>query len=417
MPPLQKDQCITVNVERLTYGGEAPAQYEGHDVLVLRGVPGDRVVARIVGIHDDVIRTEITEIITPSPARVHPECSAFHEGCGGCQWLQVEYQEQLRWKKLIVREIMGEYDAMKDVPVRDVAGMNHPFFYRNKMVVRMRGPRDALRVGFHTPRTKWVINVFNTPDGQCHIQNDLNNRIGRGLADSLSQERRPLKSATVRTSEEDEVSLDLDRKLRAAISADLKGIGTQASIVHYTVDGRRFRVTSPSFFQANTAQTGALVQAALDMLPEQRMHTAVDVYCGVGLFTLFLADRTERVYGIEESHTAIADAEHNATAHDISNTRFIRAKAEEALPDVAKTEGRIDTVLVDPPRSGCDPDVLRTISRCEPERLIYVSCNVTTLARDLALLRELGYRTTEIRPVDMFPHTYHVECVARCERV
>ncbi len=417
MPPLQKEQCITVDVERLVYGGEALAHYEGYEVLVLRGVPGDRVSARIIGIHDNILRTEIEEIVTPSPSRVQPECLGYHDGCGGCQWLQMDYGEQLRWKKRVVQEIMGGYDELKDIPVRDVAGMDRPFFYRNKMVVRVRGPRDNLRVGFHTPRTKWVINVFNKPDGQCHIQNELNNRIGRGLAESLTRERRPLKSATVRTSDGDEVSLDLDRKLTVAISADLQNIGTQAPFVHYAVDGRRFRVTSPSFFQANTAQTGTLVQAVMDMLPEQRISTAVDVYCGVGLFTLFLADRAEQVYGIEESHTAIADAEHNAEAHGTSNIRFIRGKAEDELPTVAETEGRIDLVVVDPPRAGCDPDVLRTINSCEPERIIYISCNVKTLARDLALLRELGYQTTGIRPVDMFPHTYHIECVALCEKL
>ena len=417
MPPLQKEQCITVDVESLVYGGEALAHYEGYDVLVPRGVPGDRVSVRIIGIHDSVLRTEIEEIVSPSPSRVQPECPGYHDGCGGCQWLQVDYREQLRWKKRVVQEVMGEYDELKNTPVGDVAGMDYPFFYRNKMVVRMRGPRDNLRVGFHTSRTKWVINVFNKTDGQCHIQNELNNRIGRGLAESLTRERLPLKSATVRTSESDEVTLDLDRKLTTAISADLQDIGTQAPFVHYVVGGHRFRVTSPSFFQANTAQTGTLVQTVMDMLPDLRIRTAVDLYCGVGLFTLFLADRAEQVYGIEESHTAIADAEHNAAANRISNIRFIRGKAEDELQTVTETEEGIDLVIVDPPRSGCDPDVLRTISSCEPERMIYISCNVKTLARDLALLRELGYQTTGIRPVDMFPHTYHIECVAMCEKL
>ena len=416
MTSLKKDQCITVDVERLVYGGEGLARYESHEVLVHRGVPGDRVVVRVTEVKGVTIRGEITEVMEPSPLRLHPECPAFHDGCGGCQWLHIAYDGQLAWKKRIVEEILRQYEPLEQTQIHDVIGMDVPFFYRNKMVVRVRGPAEQLRVGFHTSRTKWLINVFNKEDGKCYIQNDLNSRLGRGLAASLIRKRLPLKSATIRTSDEDEVSLDLDRKLAASISSDLQGIGQQTRYVHYTIHDLRFRVTSPSFFQANTLQTGALVHAVMGMLPERRLRTVVDIYCGVGLFSLFMAGRAEQVYGIEESHTAIADAEYNAGAHRISNIRFVRGKAEDEFPAITAEEGHIDTVLVDPPRAGCDTAVLHTISRCRPDTLIYVSCNVSTLARDLAILHEHGFSTTDVQPVDMFPHTYHIECVAKCVR-
>jgi 23S rRNA (uracil1939-C5)-methyltransferase len=416
MCPLEKGQRITLIVDRLTYGGEAVASYQDYQVLVQRGVPGDEVEIEVTSIHDDVVRAEITSVISPSPSRITPDCPAFHEGCGGCQWLQVDYSQQLVWKRRIVQEILRGHSDLADVTVHEVAGMDDPFYYRNKMVVRMRGPQDNLRVGFHTPRTKWVIGVFGKDSGECQIQNELNNRIGRGLAGSLSKERRPLKSATIRSSDNDEVNLDLDRKLAKAIGADLQGIGKQSDCVHYSVMGHRFRVTSPSFFQANTRQTSVLIQSVLDMLPQERMRVAIDVYCGVGLFTLFLAQMAERVYGIEESHRAIADAEHNANNAGLSNIEFLREKAENALPSVTATADGVDLIMVDPPRSGCDSEVLTTIAQCKPVQIIYVSCNVETLTRDLILLQDLGYRTAEIQPVDMFPHTYHIECVARCEK-
>lgn len=416
MYPLQKGQQITLVVDRLTYGGEALASYEGYQVLVQRGVPGDEVEIEITSIHDDVARAEITRVISPSPSRITPDCPAFHEGCGGCQWLQVDYSQQLFWKRRVVQDILQGQSELAHVTVHEVAGMEDPFYYRNKMVVRIRGPQDSLRVGFHTPRTKWVIGVFGEDSGECQIQNELNNRVGRGLAGSLSRERRPLKSATVRSSDNDEVNLDLDRKLAKAIGADLQGIGQQSNCVHYSVKGHRFRVTSPSFFQANTRQTSILVQSVLDMLPKVRMHMAIDVYCGVGLFTLFLAQMAEKVYGIEESHTAITDAEHNATDAGLSNIEFLREKAEDALPAVTANADRVDLIMVDPPRSGCGSQVLTTIAQCKPDQIVYVSCNVETLTRDLVLLQTLGYRTAEIQPVDMFPHTYHIECVARCEK-
>jgi 23S rRNA (uracil1939-C5)-methyltransferase len=409
----QKGQDITVDIEGLVYGGEGRARYGAYDVLVPRGMPGDRLVARVSSIREATIRADIVEVLVPSPARRQPICPAFQEGCGGCQWLHMAYDAQLAWKRRLVEHAIHAYDTLAGVSIRNVIGMADPFFYRNKMVVRVRGPQENLRVGFQDAR-RWVLNVFNREDGQCYIQHPLNNRLGRALAASLRRERRPLKAATIRTSEEEEVSLDLDRKLAAALSADLEGIGRQSAQIHYAVLGRRFRVTAPSFFQANTRQTAALVEAALGFLPAGRIRTAIDVYCGVGLFTLFLAERADAVYGIEEAHTAVEDAQYNAGVHAASNVRFIREKAEIALPGIIQEAGPVDVMLIDPPRSGCHPALLDTISRCRPRVLIYVSCNVDALARDLARLYGLGLPVADVQPVDMFPHTYHIECVARC---
>ncbi|MBI4551772.1 MAG: 23S rRNA (uracil(1939)-C(5))-methyltransferase RlmD [Candidatus Latescibacteria bacterium] len=417
MTDLQPGQFLTVEIEKLVYGGDGLARHESCAVFVPRGVPGDRVVVRLTEVKATYARGEITEILSPSPSRLHPECQAFHDGCGGCQWLHIAYADQLAWKKRIVEETLARVGKLPDVPVHDVIGMTDPFFYRNKLVVRARGPAEKLRVGLHTPKTHWVVNVFNRADGQCYIQSPLNNRLARALAAFLVRRRLPLKVATIQTSEEGEVGIDLDRKLTAEITAELHGIGRQSPHVHYTVNGRRFRVTPPSFFQANTAQTGALIDAALGLLPEGRFRTVVDVYCGVGLFSLFLAGRADVVYGIEESRTAVEDARHNAEAQGASNVRFIRGKAEEGLPAIVADAGRVDAVLVDPPRAGCDPVVLDAISRCQPSVLVYVSCDPTTLARDLAVLRQQGLIPTEVQPVDMFPQTYHIECVAACVRV
>lgn len=416
MTAMQPGQLITVEIEELVYGGDGLARYESRAVFVPRGVPGDRVVVRLTEVRADYARGEIVEVVAPSPSRLHPECQGFHDGCGGCQWLHIDYADQLAWKKRIVEETLGLVGKLEGVPVRDVIGMASPFFYRNKIVVRARGTGERLRVGFHTPRTHWVVNVFNRDGGQCYIQSPLNNRLATALAASLTRHRLPLKVGTIRTSDEDEVSLDLDRKLAPAFAADLQGIGRQSPHVHYTVNGFRFRVTPPSFFQSNTAQTGVLVNAALAALPEGRLRTVMDVYCGVGLFSLFLADRADQVYGIEESHTAIDDAIYNASAQGKANVRFIRGKAEEVLPALSVDVGHVDAIFLDPPRAGCDAAVLEAVVCCQPAVLVYVSCDPTTLARDLAVLRQHGLPPIEVQPVDMFPHTYHIECVARCVR-
>lgn len=413
MSPLQKDQEIVVAVEELVYGGEGRACYDEQDVLIRRGVPGDQLRVRITGFKETTARAEIIEIMTPSSFRQTPICPVFIEGCGGCQWMHMAYEAQLIWKKHMVTRILETYETLNQVQVHPVIGMADPFFYRNKMVVRMRGPKEALRIGFQDNK-RWVLNVYNKEDGQCYIQHPLNNKLGRSLAASLTQQRRPLKSATIRVSDEDEVTLDLEKKWRTAIASDLEGIGQQQPHVHYTIHDRRLRVTAPSFFQANTRQTAALVDTVLSLLPEQPAKTAIDVYCGVGLFTLFLTDRFESVYGIEESHTALEDARHNADVLHKSNVEFRYGKAENALPEIMQTIDRAEVILIDPPRSGCTPEVLDTISQCRPDRLIYISCNASTLARDLDILHQKGMKTTDIHPVDMFPHTYHVECVARC---
>jgi 23S rRNA (uracil1939-C5)-methyltransferase len=406
-----KNQDIQIDIERLGYGAEGIGRFGEYEALVYGGLPGDRLTARISRVCDTTVYADIIEILQPSPFRQEPVCPVFSEGCGGCQWLHLTYEKQLEWKKRIVEQLLQTTPRLRDVPVSEVVGMNNPYHYRNKMVVRTRGPADSLRVGFQD-RYSWVLDVFNNPEGQCYIQSPLNNRVGRALAEALARDRRPLKSATVRVSDEDEITLDLERKLASSITADLEGVGHIGSRAHYTIHGRRFQVTSPAFFQANTRQTQRLVDTVLGCLPEERLRTAVDVYCGVGLFALFLAERSGTVYGIEESHTAIEDALINGQG--IDNIRFIKEKAETALPRILREAGDVDLILVDPPRSGCAETALGAIADCHPKMLIYVSCNVKSLIRDMEILHARGLVPVEVTPVDMFPHTYHIECVVKC---
>ncbi|MBM3262617.1 MAG: class I SAM-dependent RNA methyltransferase [candidate division Zixibacteria bacterium] len=412
MTPLRQGQEISVEIDGLVYGGAGYARFEMYDILVSRGLPGDRLVVRIFLVRQTTAYADIVRIVAPSSSRRIPVCPVFEEGCGACQWLHLDYAAQLVWKRRLAVNALQAYPELHSAAVQETEAMQDPYFYRNKMVVRVRGAQNQVRVGFQDARGR-VLDVFGKEDGQCYIQQPLNNRLGRALSASLAKERRPLKSATIRSTDENEVSLDMDRKLTAAISADLQGVGNQQTQVHYTVLNRRFRVTSPSFFQASTRQTAVLVQTAMRFLPE-RMETAIDVYCGVGLFTLMLADRARQVYGIEESHTAIADAEYNAAAYGAGHIRFVREKAEIALPEIVREAGEVDAILLDPPRSGCHPATLEAVSRCRPRALVYVSCNVMTLSRDLATLNSFGLSPVVVQPVDMFPHTYHVECVALC---
>ena len=318
----------------------------------------------------------------------------------------------MAYKHRIVREQLQRLGRLEAPVVRSTLGMVEPWFYRNHAQFTVA---ESGELGFQTAGSHEV-----TPVDRCLLLHPLLDEMHAVLDLDWPELRRLILRAGLRTGEqmcvfeaedddapELEVDLPLSCLLRLHHGSDVVLIGSNA--YHEVLHGRTYRVSSSSFFQVNTEQANVLLDVVLAYLDPQADDTLLDLYCGVGVMGLTAADQVRQVIGIEEHPAAIADACANRDANSDSRVRFIAGKAEAILPGL---ESKITKVVLDPPRSGCQPGVLDALLRLAPERIVYVSCDPTTLARDAALLTRGGYDLVEVQPVDMFPQTYHVEAVA-----
>ena len=382
---------------RLTLDGMAPlgdcyAQFEGEAINVFGGIPGEEVLARIVRYRRrrrKFISAIVTRVLTPSPHRVAPPCPYFGP-CTGCQWQHVSYAHQLRLKRAAVVIEMTHYAELEGIPVSSTIPSPQAFNYRNHARFTVR---EGGSLGFTNRITRRFARV-----NECML-------MAPGINDTL----RELQSKCAETTQ-----LSVRFGINTGdvlIQPTLQNpdIGFPSGQTHYVerLLGHYFRVASPSFFQVNTAQAERMAQLVRDRLQLGKDDTLLDAYAGVGSFAILLAPYVRRVIAVEESAAAIRDAIHNAEGVD--NLEFIEAKTEDALDEL---DASVDAVILDPPRAGCDPKALRALIRRPPRRVVYVSCEPETLARDLSVLVGGGFRVESIEPVDMFPQTHHVEVVA-----
>lgn len=464
---------LEVRVERTDAGGACVGRVEGdpRPVVVAAGaVPGDRL---LVGVERETRGARfgrVLEVLAPSPDRVAPFCPIVAR-CGGCPWQAMSYVSQLARKRAALEAALRAVPALRDVPVsppvpalRDApaspplpaprgasAAPPAPSGYRTKIQMPVGGRPGALTVGFYAPGSKEIIEA---PSGGCPVQHPLGNRIVAEAAAILERariapydERRHegiLRTLLVRVDGGGRraaltlVVRDARFPGRDAVAgrlARIEGVSGVAMNVQpargnvvlgrrterlagrerllLEVAGRRFLLSPTAFFQTSAAGAAALVERARARLPGP-YETLVDLYCGAGLFARTLADRASEVLGVEENPDAIEDALAGARLEGAANVSFLAAPAEAwaaAAPRPA------DAVVVDPPRRGLAPSLVDAIAaRLRPRALLYVSCSPETLVRDLAALAARGYRTTALDPVDMFPHTPHLECVALLER-
>ncbi len=408
---------VRLELTDIAFGGEAIGRFEGRVVFVPRGLPGEEVEVELVEEHADYARGSVVEVCRASPDRVVPPCQHFLEGCGGCQWQHVRYERQLGFKRQIVadqlRRIGGFGDA--DRLVQPVIGMLDPWHYRNH--ARFSVGRRYGELCFTRQGTRRLMRIDH-----CWImQAPINDLLGR-LQGTLRGLRAHQVAIRVGANTGDVL-------VNPALPSAPDLASGQESLCEELL-GRRFRIAAPAFFQVNTRReqreppqiaerfrrlippTGLaiadiLVLLVLDRLDPSPNDTVVDAYCGVGTFTALVSPYVREAIGIEESTAAVADAEWNTA--DLPNTRFIAGKTEDVLP---RLDRRPTKVLLDPARVGCERQVLDALIAASPERIVYVSCDPATLARDLAILRGGGYLLQSVQPVDMFPQTYHVESVS-----
>ena len=385
-------ETARLTLERFGTLGDTVAEFEGQEISVFGGIPGEQVVCRIVRYRrrrKAVVSAIVTDVLEPSPHRVAAPCPYFGP-CSGCQWQHIDYAHQLELKREAVRQAVGEYDSLsgtevgRTVPSRDVLG------YRNhaRFTVRRGGS-----LGFVNRITRRFVKIE-----ECLLMaggiNDLLGRLqGRSAATSQLSIRYGVNSG--------------DWLIQPRLS--INEVGLETGQTHYTeeLSGRSFRIASPSFFQVNSAQAERLVGLVRERLRLSGRETVVDAYAGVGTFAVLLAEHSGRVVAVEESDAAVADAGVNIAGVD--NVELVLGKVEDVIDDLDIAP---DAVVLDPPRAGCQPQVLEAVARWRPPRVCYVSCDPESLARDLAILVGLGLVVESIDPVDMFPQTHHVECVA-----
>ena len=388
-PPLQRGDVI--HLDLLSWGrlGEAMATYDGRDVFVFGGIPGETVTAEVVAVRRKYVAAQVVSVIQSSPQRVNPPCVYFGR-CTGCQWQHVSYDAQLDAKAGIVVDALERVGNFHNPPVLETIPSPKPFGYRNH--ARFNIWRSTGSLGFtHRERRRFV------QIDRCMLMNDRTNELLAQLQDRCGE----TSALSIRASD-----ATGDYLVQPTLKNTDVPVPTGQKRYRESVNGNEFWVASPSFFQVNVEQAGKLAELAIGALRLSGAETVVDAYAGVGAFSVLLAPHAARIIGIEESTAAITDAKENAA--NLPNVKFVTGKVEDILPGLGVIP---DAVVLDPSRTGCQPSVLATLLELAPPRIAYVSCNPQTLARDLAVLCQ-RYRIESVQPVDMFPQTHHVECLA-----
>ena len=447
------NMSIDVELTDLAYGGDAVGRYEGRVLFVPGGIPGERVRVDIVEERRGHARATLLEILRPAPERVEPSYPLLTD-CG-CQWQHIAYPAQLTWKAHIVRQLLVRIGKQPDAIVHPTIGMSNglsPWHYRNIALFSV-GPagevgfklteshdvqdledcallHPALDIVYQRVRSK-LIKYFGDSLSEMIQGFTIRGAIGAVSAPGTNAVKAvpTLLSLHARPGSMIEAPQQLAHEL-ITIAPGIVGVIVERVGGRYgrvvagqefltdTVLGRRFRVSADSFFQVNLVQTGVLIERAMQMLEPQRTDVTLDGYSGVGLFSTFLASRASRVIAIESQPSAVMDARANATLNNQNNITTLEGTLERILGQLHYRRERIDVALVDPPRAGCHPKALQALQILAPRNICYVSCDPSTLARDIATLCSGGrYRLVAAQPIDMFPQTYHIECLALLTRV
>ena len=445
---MRKDDLITVTIEDLSSEGLGVGHYDGMAFFIKDTVIGDVAEAKIMKLKKTYGYARLTRLITPSPDRIAARCPVARQ-CGGCQIQAMSYPAQLRFKEAKVRNNLVRIGKFEHPPMEPIIGMVEPFRYRNKAQFPVGMSKDGrIIAGFYAGRTHAIIECEDCLLGveenrvildlvlehmkEYHIR-PYEELTGKGLvrhvmirkgfatgevmvclivngdslphADVLVERLRTIQGMA-------SITLNINREQTNVIMGrEIKLLWGQPYIED-TIGSVRFRISPLSFYQVNPLQTEKLYNKALEYAGLTGEETVWDLYCGIGTISLFLAQRAKQVYGVEIVPAAIEDAKANAALNGMTNAEFFVGKAEEVLPEKYEKEGiTADVIVVDPPRKGCEESVLATMIQMAPKRIVYVSCDSATLARDLKYLCHHGYELTRCCPTDMFGNSVHVETV------
>lgn len=451
--PVKKNETITLMIEDLTHEGNGVGKVDGYPLFIPYALPGEEAIVKVVKVKTNFGYGKLLEVKESSDERVEPPCNVFYQ-CGGCQLQHMSYAMQLKMKENQVKNVMKKIAHLEHVPVHPTLGMEDPWRYRNKVQIPVGEKDGELITGFYRMRSHEIIDDMET----CVIQDELNdrsvhavrriaNRLGIKAYDEKT-DRGVLRHIMVRTGRETNETMivlitrteklphkeefireltetfphvksivhNINNKRTNVILGRKTKVIWGEEYIYDTIGDIRFAISAKSFYQVNPQQTTKLYEKALEYAKIDENDVVIDAYCGIGTISLFLAQKAKKVYGVEVVPEAIEDAKINAKLNGITNTEFVVGEAEKVMPKWKEQGMRPDVIVIDPPRKGCDPDFLQAMIEMEPKRIVYVSCNPSTLARDLRILEDGGYSAKEVQPVDMFPQTSHIEAVCRLER-
>lgn len=443
--PLNKNDDIELRIDSLGSEGQGVGRYEGMAVFVPFALPNELVKAHIIKVAKNYAVGKLIKVIEPSKVRREPRCSSFTR-CGGCNLMHMDYAAQLEYKRGLVENAFARIAKIEGVHVENTIGMDEPYHYRNKAAFPFAMVDGRMCFGFFAPRSHRLIPIdgcfieqeplYNVASAvHCWAEeNDIqpyDEETGSGtirhvvsrittsgdimavivtkgrpkklnkLADMLKERCEGIKSIILNRNDED-TNVIFGRSYETLWGEDT---------LTENLCGFEFSVSAASFLQVNPVQTECLYAQVEAFLPEKDGFEAIDVYCGTGTISMILSKRAKHVTGIENIKPAVEDAARNAERNGAGNADFICADAAEALPELIEKGTRPDVIVIDPPRKGCDKAVLNAITGSAVQRVIYVSCDPATLARDVRILVDGGYSIQKVQPIDMFPQTAHVETV------
>ncbi|MDU1442608.1 MAG: 23S rRNA (uracil(1939)-C(5))-methyltransferase RlmD [Clostridium cochlearium] len=449
--PVKKNNIYRVSITGMGTKGEGIGKIDNFTIFIPGAILGEEVEVNIIKVNKNYAVGKLLNIIIASEERVKPICDIYTR-CGGCQLQHMSYKEQLNFKRQKVKDALLRLGGI-DVEVEPVLGIKNPYRYRNKVQLPIGKENEKVSIGFYAPRSHNIIDLKT-----CLIQDEKADDIIKILREWIKEFNVPiynekehkgnLRHIMVRTAfKTDEVMVVLVTKdknlphkeelinklienLQGVVSI-IQNINSQKTnvvlgkesivlwgkdkIIDY-IGNFKFAITPLSFFQVNPIQTEVLYNKALEYAGLKGNEVVFDAYCGTGTISLFLSQKAKKVYGVEIVAEAIESAKLNAKENNVDNVDFIVGESEKVIPELIEKGIKADVVVVDPPRKGCEKSLLEAMANMSPEKIVYVSCDPATLARDLGVLEKLGYKTIRVQPVDMFSNTYHVENVVLLEK-
>lgn len=443
--PVEKNEHYTIDIIDIGVNGEGIGKIDNFTLFVPGAVTQDKVEVKILKVKKNFAYAKLTKLIQASSYRTEPACRVANQ-CGGCQLQHISYTEQLAWKTKKVKDALEHIGGLKEISVNQTLGMENPKHYRNKAQYPIRKEDGKIKIGFFAARSHRIV-----PSDKCTIEHEGNRDILEIVEKFLNtydisvydEEKhkglvRHLVIKTAYFTTDKMVVLAINGKSlphQDSLVEALKRHGVTSIILSHNIEKTNvvlhphitviygkdyiidkigdlsFKISPLAFFQVNPLQTKVLYDKALEYADLKGNETVWDAYCGIGTISLFLAQKAKQVYGVEIVEEAIINANANAKLNEINNAEFYVGKAEEVIPTLYQEENiTADVIVVDPPRKGCDEKLLETLVKMAPQKIVYVSCDPGTLARDLKYLCQEGYTVEKVQPVDMFPETTHVEC-------
>jgi 23S rRNA (uracil1939-C5)-methyltransferase len=451
---LSKNEEYIVNIVDNGFQGEGIAKIDGFPVFIENAIKGEKIKIKILKIQSSFAYGKIIEILEKSEKRQEIDCNSYKK-CGGCNLRHINYDETLVIKRNIVENCL--YKALgKKILVNNTIGMNNPFFYRNKLLYPVGiNKENKPTIGLYTSRSHDIVEIE-----KCYIQNELCQKIAKDIFNfaiknnisiynektlkgtlrhivirigvktkevlvtivlndnNFKQEKEFVEVITKKYPEVKSIVKNFNTKNTNVILGNKNEIIMGNGYIYDILGEYKFKISPLSFYQINPSQTEILYNTAIKFIEnENKQNIALDLYCGIGTIGIWASKYFNKVYGIEIVEDAINDAKENAKINGIQNIEFYLGDVEQVLPKIIEKEKiKPNVVFVDPPRKGLDIKTIETLLYLKPEKIIYISCNPATLARDLKNL-EQEYLTKEVQPIDMFPWTAHIECVAILNRI